>query len=144
MRRRNEGGRCADKIGTHAARIAIADLDRVGRVLLHQPAEQRLRACLRTAPGRRMSDSVVVVEVEALEGGPAECTRPLDALLEGGDHGSGHRDERRGSRANHIIWPGNYSGPHLTPRSDSRERDSPPDSDDCTRSAALTAALCMR
>ena len=31
--------------------------------ILHQPEDQRLRACLRTAPGRRMSDSVVVVEV---------------------------------------------------------------------------------
>ena len=37
-------GRGADKIGTHVARIAIADLDRVGRVFLHQPADQRLRA----------------------------------------------------------------------------------------------------
>ena len=63
MRLSDEGGRCADKIGRHVARIAIADLDHVGRVLLHQPADQRLRACLRTAPGRRMSDSVVVVEV---------------------------------------------------------------------------------
>ena len=63
MRLSDEGGRCADKIGRRVARIAIADLDRVGRVFLHQPEDQRLRACLRTAPGRRMSDSVVVVEV---------------------------------------------------------------------------------
>ena len=63
MRLSDEGGRCADKIGRRVARIVIADLDRVGRVFLHQPADQRLRGCLRTAPGRRMSDSVVVVEV---------------------------------------------------------------------------------
>ena len=63
MRLSDEGGRCADKIGRRVARIVIADLDRVGRFFLHQPADQRLSGCLRTAPGRRMSDSVVVVEV---------------------------------------------------------------------------------
>ena len=63
MRLSDEGGRCADKIGRRVARIAIADLDRVGRVFLHQPEDQRLRACLRTAPGRRMPDSVVACVV---------------------------------------------------------------------------------
>ena len=42
MKLSDEGGRCADKIGRRVARIVIADLDRVGRFFLHQPADQRL------------------------------------------------------------------------------------------------------
>jgi hypothetical protein len=45
MRLSDEGGRCADKIGRRVARIVIADLDRVGRFFLHQPADQRLSGC---------------------------------------------------------------------------------------------------
>ena len=63
IRLSDEGGRCADKLGRRAARIAIAELDLVVRAFSHQPADQRLRALLRTAPGRRMIDSVVVFEV---------------------------------------------------------------------------------
>ena len=63
MTRSDEGVGCAEKFGNHLARIAIADLDRVVRAFLQQPADQRLRARLRTAPGRCLPDSVVVVEV---------------------------------------------------------------------------------
>ena len=48
MSRSDEGGGCAQKFGNHLARIAIADLDRVVRTFLQQPADQRLRARLRT------------------------------------------------------------------------------------------------
>ena len=43
---------------------------------------------------------------------PVECTRPLDALLEAGDHGSGDSDERRGSSATVIF--GHRMLPSLT------------------------------
>ena len=47
----------------HLVRNAIADLGGVRCVFLCQPADQRLRARSCAAAGRRMTDSVVVVEV---------------------------------------------------------------------------------
>ena len=127
MRLSDEGGRCADKIGRRVARIIIADLDRVGRFFLHQPADQRLRGCLRTAPGRRMSDTrqrrgVVEVHVGTRDSrhegaGRPSASRPLDALLEG-QSTRGWRPwkwpQRRAAwqQSERYFWPGNYSRPH--------------------------------
>ena len=63
MSRGDEGGGCAQKIGNHLARIAIADPDRVRRAFWYQPADQRLRARLCAAASCRTSDCVVTVQV---------------------------------------------------------------------------------
>ena len=59
---------------------------------------------MRIVTSRRLSDSVVVVEVGTRGRVPVECTRPLDAFLEGGDHGSGHRDERRVAAERTVLF----------------------------------------